>query len=564
MGALQPTNYVLSEAPRLRRQPSGVIAPDPLTTTPLTFGTRYTVTLNHLTDRARAANPLPPDTRANFIAAELVSGGVGGSTASDAVVPLEGGGYAVTSGDMESRVCPTSFNSHGNSVSAISTKGPCGRIGPVRCLGAGLSDGSRTRRSGCSIRGSRCHSEPRRCVLRVPFRRGRRHQSQWSLSGKLSNTWLRLRRVGNTFTGYASFNGRLDFARVHNPGTAGRRTGRFGHSGPRRRSFGHRPLPRIGRRLRRSRVTSGINLPVEPPGPSSRKTGLAITEIMFQPAARQDGKDLAFVELFNSNPWPEDVSGYRLDGDFLCSFPAGTSIAGGGFLVVAASPADLESTYGITGTVGPFLRSPTPKGVLRLQMAAMHPQSISRFHIWIFNPGALRRPAPDTHWCCRVRVMAKVPWRLECERPPRRFARLSQSIPPGALHNVVINELLAHPGAGQVGFVEFYNHGNEDLDLGGCRLSDYPGTHEVVLPSPTHLPARGFVSFNQNQLGFTPNRAGGSLYLLTPDGEQILDLVTYEAQEQGIALGRVPEGVKNGTDCSPRPRRPQRKRLVRR
>jgi hypothetical protein len=38
----------------------------------------------------------------------------------------------------------------------------------------------------------------------------------------------------------------------------------------------------------------------EPPGPSSRRTGLAITEIMYHPADRVDGRNLEFIELFNS------------------------------------------------------------------------------------------------------------------------------------------------------------------------------------------------------------------------------------------------------------------------
>src|SRR6185295_17349676 len=50
----------------------------------------------------------------------------------------------------------------------------------------------------------------------------------------------------------------------------------------------------------------------EPIGPSSRRTGLVLSEIMFHPTNRTDLRNLEFVELFNSNPWMEDISGYRL------------------------------------------------------------------------------------------------------------------------------------------------------------------------------------------------------------------------------------------------------------
>src|SRR5262249_46334269 len=38
----------------------------------------------------------------------------------------------------------------------------------------------------------------------------------------------------------------------------------------------------------------------EPLGPSSRRTGLVISEIMYHPTNRADGKILEFVELYNS------------------------------------------------------------------------------------------------------------------------------------------------------------------------------------------------------------------------------------------------------------------------
>ena len=53
----------------------------------------------------------------------------------------------------------------------------------------------------------------------------------------------------------------------------------------------------------------------EPLGPSSRRTGLVISEIMYHPLPRPDGKNLEFIELYNSEAIPADLSGYRLSGD---------------------------------------------------------------------------------------------------------------------------------------------------------------------------------------------------------------------------------------------------------
>ena len=61
-------------------------------------------------------------------------------------------------------------------------------------------------------------------------------------------------------------------------------------------------------------------------GPSSRRAGLVISEIMDHPPARPDGKNLEFIELYNSEPFPADTSGYRLSGDVDYTFPPNTVI----------------------------------------------------------------------------------------------------------------------------------------------------------------------------------------------------------------------------------------------
>jgi hypothetical protein len=52
---------------------------------------------------------------------------------------------------------------------------------------------------------------------------------------------------------------------------------------------------------------------LEPLGPSSRRTGLVLSEIMYHPKERADGKVLEYVELFNTQPFAEDISQYRLE-----------------------------------------------------------------------------------------------------------------------------------------------------------------------------------------------------------------------------------------------------------
>ena len=125
-------------------------------------------------------------------------------------------------------------------------------------------------------------------------------------------------------------------------------------------------IPDASFSLRRSSLNAYSQTHIEPPGPSSRRTPIAISEIMYKPAARTDGRNTEFIELYNSNPWPEDISGYRLDGQVQFVFPAPTTIPAQGYLVVAAVPADLQAVYGLTNVFGPYTNSLKTSGTVKL------------------------------------------------------------------------------------------------------------------------------------------------------------------------------------------------------
>ncbi len=52
----------------------------------------------------------------------------------------------------------------------------------------------------------------------------------------------------------------------------------------------------------------------EPPGPSTRRTGIALSELLLHPEPRPDGRQTAFLELHNTQPFFEDLSGWRISG----------------------------------------------------------------------------------------------------------------------------------------------------------------------------------------------------------------------------------------------------------
>ena len=124
--------------------------------------------------------------------------------------------------------------------------------------------------------------------------------------------------------------------------------------------------------------------------------------------------------------------------------------------------------------------------------------------------------------------------------PPAR----SEAYRPSPLRNVLINEVLAHSENPALPcFIELYNHSNQTNDLSGCILTDDFATHKFVIPPGTLIPPRGFVSFDQSQLGFVPSAAGGTLFLVKPDGSRVLDAVQFEGQAEGVSFGRWPDGA---------------------
>ena len=112
--------------------------------------------------------------------------------------------------------------------------------------------------------------------------------------------------------------------------------------------------------------------PTETLGPSTRRGGIVLSEVMHQPAARADGRNVQFIEVFNSQVFFEDLSGWRLDGGVEFTFPTNTILGARSFLILAASPADFAAAYPavtapVFGLPGANPALPRGNGSLRLR-----------------------------------------------------------------------------------------------------------------------------------------------------------------------------------------------------
>lgn len=74
-----------------------------------------------------------------------------------------------------------------------------------------------------------------------------------------------------------------------------------------------------------------------------------------------------FIEIQNTGTAAVELGGWALAGAADFTFPGGTSIAPGGFKVIAKNPARIETVYGITGVLGPWTgKLPNSGGGVRL------------------------------------------------------------------------------------------------------------------------------------------------------------------------------------------------------
>jgi hypothetical protein len=299
---------------------------------------------------------------------------------------------------------------------------------------------------------------------------------------------------------------------------------------------------------RRPLDASYLAPPFEPLGPTTRRHGVVISEVMYHPTNRADGRNLEFIEIYNSQPWFEDISGWRISGAIDYTFPSNTTLAARGFAVVAANVSDFRSIYTALPTVfGPFANSnglQNSSGTLRLRNKA---------DAVVFEMNYRGEPPypPQADGAGHSLVLARPSYG---ERDPRAWAASSATGGnPGSAdlqssqtyRNLLINEILAHTDLPEVDFVELYNYGTTPLNVSGVILTDDPDTNKFVIAAGTSIPPQGFLVFTEAQLGFALSASGETLYAKHPSGRAVIDVIRFGAQENGVATGRYPDGARS-------------------
>ncbi len=504
-------------------------------------GVIYTLTVNGIMDQC-VGNLVQANSQTTFIALSYAPADIGNPSPAGGTQPVAGG-YNVTGGGRDIGGTNDQFQfSYQQRTGDFDLK--------VRVESLGLSDA--WAEAGLMARESLAAGSRFASVMATPTISGSYFQSRSAVNGPATlagtfpvnfpNTWLRLQRVGNQFNGYASFDGEswklLGSVTMTLPANLFFGFGVSSHNTNQATTAAFRDLsPASG-------SATAIVPPVEPLGQSSRRTSLVISEVMYNPQDRPDAINLEFVELFNSLSTPEDISGWRLDGDADFTFPAGTIVPAGGFLVVASAPEDFEYVYGITGVLGPFSSTnslPNDQGTILLRnrrgaiFLEAHYDTEAPWPTAADGAGhslVLARPSYGegnvTAWAASDAVGGS-PGRLD-------------PVTVDPLRNVIINEFLAHTDDPDLDFIELYNHGLQSVDISGCFLTDDRELNKFTIPDGTVLSPRGFISYDQNELGFALSADGERIFFRNPDATRVIDAVRFEAQANGVSTGRYPDG----------------------
>ena len=502
----------------------------------MTDGAVYTVTVNNLTDRTAAANVIAPNSQISFTASAFTSATIGNPPLSGSQtvisngINLTGTGASISGTNDQFQFSYQQFT--GDFDYAV-------RLGSLSLANAWSEAGMMARESLAG--GARSAS-----VLATPSISGAFFESRIATNGAAAlagsfpvnypNTWLRLKRSGSVFTGFAGFDGQnwtqLGSATIAMPASV-----YFGFVAS---SYNTNAFTTGAFRNFTTVTNGGTNgaLTLETPGQSSRKTSLIISEIMYHPT----NSVLEYVEIMNTRGEPEDLSGYQLGGSINFTFPQGTTIPGGGFVLVARSPSDLQTAYGVTGVLGPYTNNlPNSSGTVQL----LNPIGGLFLEVdydtvapWPISPDG----AGHSLILARPSLGENDPLAWAASDSVGGSPGAVDPVTPDPLRNVVINEFLAHSDS-QPQFIELYNHSTQPLDISGCSLSNDPKVNTFVVPPGTIMAPHGYVSYNQTQLGFALNGAGDTIYFRNAAGTRVLDTVRFDAQQNNVPFGWTPDGA---------------------
>ena len=256
--------------------------------------------------------------------------------------------------------------------------------------------------------------------------------------------------------------------------------------------------------------------------PDSAVDGLCINEVC------SSGTD--WVELYNASEESIDLSGYFLqdskgaEEEYI--FPLGMTIAAGEFLALEK---DADFPFGISGDGDEIVLLDATGAV------------VDRITVPALEDGQTYARGTDGGETWEVKANGT-----------KGVSNSSEPVVPGESDLALyINEVMCNPADGEFDFVEIYNAGNEEVDLGGFILQDEKGeSEEYIIPAGTMVGAKSVILFTQakegnpdGSFGFGLGKGGDKVVFLDSE-RRIVDEIALPEEDmpEGTSYSRVGDG----------------------
>ncbi len=267
------------------------------------------------------------------------------------------------------------------------------------------------------------------------------------------------------------------------------------------------------------------------PGTVTRKGQplVQINEVMAQnfSAVKNGAFYPDWLELYNPGSTGVDLSGWRLSDDSNPTkyiFPAGTSISGGGYLVVWC-----DSQWDDPGLHTGFALSQHGESLFLYDSTGYRVDAVG------FGPQIQDESVG----------LVSGKWILNTPTP----GAANQAAQTGSVYQLIVNEWMANSRPGSSDWIELYNRdANKPVPLQGLYFTRSNVVFQIR--SPGFVAPHGFLQLwadenaGADHLGLKLSATGGTIGLLS-SAFDLIDQVDYGAQTEGVSEGRMPDGALN-------------------
>ncbi|HNS03047.1 MAG TPA: lamin tail domain-containing protein, partial [Anaerolineae bacterium] len=296
-------------------------------------------------------------------------------------------------------------------------------------------------------------------------------------------------------------------------------------------------------------------------------SGIFLNEFMPHPISDWNDDGVAdqgdeYIELYNSNPFAVDLSGWILDGGESSgaqpyTLPPGTVLSGQHHLVLFGHDTgiELDDHGGALRLLGPDGVEMESTSYAAVGDDVAYSKTTDGGSQWTTgyppSPGATNLPpSPVTPTSTGTATATAT----------------STPTPTATAQAVVVslNEFMPNPehvdwnkdgilGDGNDEYIELYNANDFAVDLSGWRVDDVAngGSTPYTLPAGTTIPARGFLALWSRDTGIALNNSGGdSVRLLRPDGVEV-ESTSYTQTSADQAYSKTVDGGDQWTRSYP-------------